>query len=325
MIKSKTKFRATEEDIVRIFRANNMSPIITVETLGNGEFNAVFKVCTEDNKEYAVKIAPSHDSKVLTYENNMMKSEVFWYEQMREKIDISIPKVYVSDFSENIISTSYFIMEKMDGKPLWEMGFTDAEYAKVQEQKIFMLTQIHQIHNDMFGYIQTGLQNSWYAAIRGMVSNLIKDCETMGKETPNGHKFLMAIDRHEDLLRDCECCMVNFDLWDSNVLYHNGKLCWIDPERSFWGDRIADFITLGKGQKSPLSEKLAEIEIYNRTSEKPIIYDKNMEIRYQVAVGYLALIEEVEKYVRYEPEEENYIRNTVDAKAMFEMVFNILF
>ena len=324
MIKSKTKFSATNEEVIRMFEANNMPRIKTIETLGNGEFNAAFKVCTEENKEYVVKIAPPRDSKVLTYENNMMESEVFWYEQMREKTDICIPEVYASDFSQKIIPASYFIMEKMDGKPLWEMGFSETEYAKVQEQKIDMLTQIHRIHNHLFGYRQTGLHNSWYEAIRGMVSNLIKDCEAMGIETPNGHKLLMAIDKHEDLLGDCECCMVNFDLWDSNVLYHNGKLCWIDPERSFWGDRIADFITLGKGQKSPLSEKLAEIETYNRTAKTPIVYDKNMEIRYQVAVGYLALIEEVEKYVRYEPEEENYIRNTVDAEAMFEMAFGVL-
>lgn len=54
------------------------------------------------------------------------------------------------------------------------------------------------------------------------------------------------------------------------------------------------------------------------------MYGTDAEIRYQIAVGYLALIEEVEKYVRYEPEEENYIRNTVDAAAMFDMAFSIL-
>ncbi len=118
--------------------------------------------------------------------------------------------------------------------------------------------------------------------------------------------------------------MVNFDLWDSNILYHDGKLCWIDPERSFWGDAVADFITLGCGQKSPLSAKSGEIAVYNRTAENPIVYGTDAEIRYQIAVGYLALIEEVEKYVRYEPEEENYIRNTGDAAAMFDMAFSIL-
>lgn len=87
---------------------------------------------------------------------------------------------------------------------------------------------------------------------------------------------------------------------------------------------VVDFITLGCGQRSPLSAESGEIAVYNRTAENPIVYGTDAEIRYQIAVGYLALIEEVEKYVRYEPEEENYIRNTVDAAAMLDMAFSIL-
>ena len=48
------------------------------------------------------------------------------------------------------------------------------------------------------------------------------------------------------------------------------------------------------------------------------------EIRYELAVCYLALIEEVEKYVRYEPDNPTYIRNATDSKEMFEMAFKLL-
>ena len=44
----------------------------------------------------------------------------------------------------------------------------------------------------------------------------------------------------------------------------------------------------------------------------------------RLAVCYLALIEEVEKHVRYEPDEPNYIRNTNDAREMYDMAFDIL-
>ena len=40
MIKSKTKYNATNEEIVKIFAANHMPGIKSVEPLGNGEFNA---------------------------------------------------------------------------------------------------------------------------------------------------------------------------------------------------------------------------------------------------------------------------------------------
>lgn len=118
--------------------------------------------------------------------------------------------------------------------------------------------------------------------------------------------------------------MVNFDLWDSNILYHKGNIVWIDPERSFYGDPIGDFITQGAGQKTALKDKQKELAIYNKNAKIPIEAGAEAEIRYAVMVAYLALIEEVEKYVRYEPNEENYIRNTVDARDMYDLAFAIL-
>lgn len=120
--------------------------------------------------------------------------------------------------------------------------------------------------------------------------------------------------------------MVNFDLWDSNVLYieETGRICWIDPERGFWGDPVADFITIGPGQKAPLSAKQKELEIYNNLAQEKIHLTEEAEIRYALAVCYLALIEEVEKYVRYEPDNPTYIRNTVDSREMYDMAFRLL-
>lgn len=223
-----------------------------------------------------------------------------------------------------MIPAPYFIMELMPGEPLWAVPFTEDERKAVQAEKINMLTKIHRISNQKYGYRQMGLCDTWYEAIKKMVHSLIMDCKSLGKETPDGERLLGCIEKHRAILQACPCRMVNFDLWDSNILYHDGKLCWIDPERSFWGDPVADFITLGEGQKIPLSQKTKEIEIYNSTASESLVYGKELEIRYQIAVGYLALIEEVEKYVRYEPEEENYIRNTEDARAMYDMAFRIL-
>ena len=130
MIKSKTKYNASKEELARIFAANDMPTVKAVEVLGNGEFNAAFKV-TAGDKQYVVKIAPPRGSVVLTYENNMMESEVFWYSQLREKTDIRVPQVYAFDFSEKLIPARYFIMERMEGKPLWEVGFSEAEYRDI--------------------------------------------------------------------------------------------------------------------------------------------------------------------------------------------------
>ncbi len=324
MIKSKTKYEATLEEIKELFAFHKLGNVSDIAPLGNGEFNSAYKVMLDDGKSFALKIAPPEEATVLTYEKNMMESEVFWYKMMHENTDILCPEVYVSDFSQNIIKSNCFIMQMMEGEPLYAVSFSDREYEEVQKQKIEMLTKIHRIKNDKFGYIQAGLYDTWYEALRSMADNLVTDCNTLGYETPDGERFLGYIDKHSDLLKTVPCRMVNFDLWDSNVLYKDGKICWIDPERGFWGDPVADFITLGAGQKTPLSSKQKEIDIYNETAVEKIVLSEETEIRYELAVCYLALIEEVEKYVRYEPDEPNFLRNTNDARQMYDMAFGIL-
>ena len=326
MIISKTKYNATDAEIKELFAFHKIGNVSDIATLGFGEFNAAYKVTCDNGTSYALKIAPPETAKVLTYENNMMKSEVFWYSQMHDKTDILCPKIYVSDFSKQIIKSNCFIMEMMAGKPIWEAGLSEKEYEEIQKQKIVMLTKIHRITNDGFGYIQTGLVPSWYKALKNMALNLVNDCKALGHDTPDGEKFVTLIDKHEKILRAVPCRMVNFDFWDSNILYNTEtkKICWIDPERGFWGDPVADFLTFTPGQKAPLSAKQYVLDAYNETAQEKIFLTEETEIRYELAVCYLALIEEVEKYVRYEPDNPTYIRNTVDSREMYDMAFGLL-
>lgn len=329
MAKSKTKYPATNEEILKVCNTAGFEEVTGIEPLGAGEFNAVYRFngkLGEESGIFVLKIAPPKDANVLTYERGMMESEVFWYEQMEKHTDVGIPKVYFHDFRDTDIGTHCFIMEYLEGEPLWTIGSDREAYEKAQIEKIRMLTKIHRIHGTQYGYLQTGLHDTWYEAIRSMTQQLITDCEHLGYETPDGRKLLETIDQYKELLESVPCRMVNFDLWDSNVLSgKDGKLYWIDPERSFWGDPIADFITLGRGQTIPLYEKKEAIEVYNRTAEIPVECSREENIRYAIAVAYLALIEEVEKYVRYEPDEPNYIRNTTDARKMYDMAWEICF
>ena len=326
MATSKTKYEATDTEIKELFLAHRIGNVSKITPLGDGEFNAAYKATCDDGTSYVLKIAPPDDSKVLSYEKGMMESEVFWYKMMHEKTDILCPKVYVSDFSETILHSSCFIMELMEGEPLWAVNFTESENKQIQTKKIEMLTKIHRISNDKFGYRQAGLHDTWYLALRSMAENLVKDCKALGKETPDGEKFISYIDKHRKILEKVSCRMVNFDLWDSNILYNpkTAQICWIDPERGFWGDPVADFITLGSGQKTLLSQKQNELDIYNEMTKEKIQLTEENEIRYALLVCYLALIEEVEKYVRYETDHPNYIRNTADAREMYDIAFKVL-
>ncbi len=324
MITSKTKYEATTEEIRTLFLHHKLGNAAKITPLGNGEFNAAYEVLCDDGGHYALKIAPPDGMKVLSYEENMMESEVFWYRVMEENTNILCPKVYAVDFTREIMGCNCFIMEMMEGRPLTEMQLSDEEYDSVLRQKLSVLSKIHRIKGTGFGYRHRQVFPGWDEALKSMAESLISDCKALGYRTPCGERFVGYIEKYRELLKTVPCRMVNFDLWDSNILYGNGKICLIDPERGFWGDPVGDFITFAPGQKAPLSEKKAVLDIYNSFAEEKILLSEETEIRYALTVCYLALIEEVEKYVRYEPDHPNYIRNTADAKDMYEMAFEIL-
>lgn len=55
-----------------------------------------------------------------------------------------------------------------------------------------------------------------------------------------------------------------------------------------------------------------------------MIGSRDEDIRYAVALGYLALIMETERYSRYVPGDEGWERNTVDSAQKFEQALKIL-
>ena len=319
---SKTKYKIENKEIEKIFRAAGIGGITGISPLGAGEYNAVFSVSTRE-KEYVLKIAPAQEAPVMTYEKDMMRAEVFWYRQMREHTPITVPDVYFEDFERKQIPTDYFIMEKLSGKQLSQMIFSVSVKVMAFSITATMAAQIQIVKNDRFGYLQNGLYDDWYQAIRAMTQSLLDDCARVGKKSKRGKKLLAYIDRYQDILKKAECCMVNFDIWWPNIICsrENGavKYAWIDPERSFWGDRIADFACL-EWQK-PLEQKKVSLAAYNAVADEPIRVTREEKIRYAVMQGYLGLIQEVEKYYRYTPTHFGWWRNVFSSAWFYQSAF----
>lgn len=188
---SKTKYKIENKEIEKIFRAAGIGGITGIAPLGAGEYNAVFSVSTRE-KEYVLKIAPAREAPVMTYEKDMMRTEVFWYRQMREHTPITVPDVYFEDFERKQIPTDYFIMEKLSGKQLDQMKFSGSEQAQSNSITATMAAQIHKIKNDQFGYIQNGLYDNWYQAIRAMTQSLLDDC-ARAKKNQNAAKSCLPV------------------------------------------------------------------------------------------------------------------------------------
>ena len=322
---SRTKFEIAENTLVTLFEKAGITGVEEVRELGAGEFNAVYSA-KADGREYAVKIAPGPENSVLTFEKDMLGAEVFWYERIREHTNIRVPDVYYTDYSKELIPTSYFIMEKLNGIQLDEMELSEEEQRDAATQMAEMAAQIHKIKNDKYGYVQTGLHGDWYQAIRAIVVQVLKDVAAMNERTERGERLLSYIDQYKEILKKAECVMVNFDIFTPNIIGEKKgekiMYSWIDPERSFWGDRVADFVALE--MFLPLAEKKTTLEAYNKVADAPVLVTREESIRYAIMVGYLAVIMDVEKHFRYRPELEGWKRNEACSTVLYDQAFDIL-
>lgn len=323
-MKSKTKYQITDRKIKELFENAGIKNPKNIEPLGAGEYNAVFSV-TAGEKEYALKIAPLPSFPVLTYEKDMMRSEVFWYETMKEKTEILIPRIFYKDFSRSLIPCDYFIMEKIKGKTLDKAELSELEMKKAREEIVHMLSMLHEIRSDKFGYIQNELYDNWYLALRSIFQNLVSDCERVGKKTKRGMRALKLVDEYKSILETVDGSMINYDLWDVNIIVNKEsqkiKLYWIDPERSFFGDPIFDFICLDF--ILPFSKKIEAKKAYNAFSAEKIKNSREEQIRFAFADLLMGLIQETEKYYRYTPKNYGWWRNVISSAMVYKRGFKV--
>ncbi len=325
-MRSKTKPEIDPGTIVKLFEKADITGATDIAPLGAGEYNSLYAV-NAGGAAYAIKIAPQDLSKILTYEQQMMAQEVYYYGLMANQAQIRVPEIFYVDFSKKTIPCEYFIMERLPGKQVDQVELSEDQKAKVERELASMVARMHAVKGEKFGYRQNGLHDNWYLALHSMVANLIADCEALGKKTRQGKKLLAYIQIHRQLLERVECSLINFDIWPPNIICdcQDGalNLAWIDPERCLWGDRIADFVCLDFMNFS-LDKKIATLEAYNRSSDHPLVIGDGERIRYAIMLGYLALIMEVEKYPRYSLLHYGYWRNVSVCKMIYSACFKQL-
>ncbi len=325
-MRSKTKYRIDAAMVTKLFACAGITDVTEIAPLGAGEYNQVCAV-RAGVIDYVLKIAPEESVPVLGYEKNMMQSEVFWYRMMQEHTDITVPHIYYTDFSRNIIPSDWFIMSRLPGTQLDKVEFTGNTKTAAQEMLAGMAARIHGIRSDRFGYIQNGLYDTWDAALQAMTQSLLDDCRRRRRHSRRGNRLLTYIDQYRTVLAGAECCMVNFDIWEPNIICSTQtdgtlSLGWIDPERSFWGDRIADFVCLEVF--TPFEEKKISFAAYNRIARSPITVTADEKIRYAIALGYLGLVMETEKYYRYTPFHAGWWRNVFVSSMLYKKAFGTL-
>ncbi|MEG2451061.1 MAG: aminoglycoside phosphotransferase family protein [Clostridia bacterium] len=322
---SKTKFNLDNSQVCAVFNAAGFSDIKSIAPLTAGEFNSAYFV-NADGHDYVLKVAPKNSDNTLTYEHNLMAQEIAFYKLIESIEGVRTPKIYYYDNSKKIIPTDFFIMEKLNSKPLTELKLSKTEKVEVFKKIGENIASLHTINGNKFGYEQNGLFDNWYDAIKDMTKNLIADCQKVGKTAKNGHKLLDFIDEYKEILLNVKSTYTHFDIWDGNIFYQKAEgkieLTFIDTERSFFGDCLGDFVSIDMFKS--LQNKKEVLCGYNFKAQTPIVLTDEILIRYNILVAYLALIVFAEKFYRYKKFQSKYFVNIVLSKLLFNKAFKIL-
>ncbi|SES33919.1 Predicted kinase, aminoglycoside phosphotransferase (APT) family [Lentzea xinjiangensis] len=201
---------------------------VRTSPLGGGTYNSVWRVSAREG-EFVLKLAPG-GRPGLTYERGLMRTEALFC--ALGSAVAPVPEVVLTDHASFLLTTC------LPGEPL--SGRSDVDRPEVRRRLGAAVRSVHEITGPGFGYPQLGLHPTWTGAFFSMVDAVRADAVRHGVALPSPdlRKHAAAFD---EVRRPA---LVHFDLWDGNVLVRDGLTGLVDGERAFWGDPVAEFVSL---------------------------------------------------------------------------------
>jgi len=216
------------------------------EELGHGWFNVVYAIRLRDGGRVALKIAPPAGVEVMTYERGMLGTEVAALELIGKRTAVPVPAVLSYDPSRELCDAEYFFMEYVDAPNLgviWA-GLPDSERDHYAAQMGGANRQINEITGVRFGTPGAAKPGAgWREVLTGMVSDVLDDGQRRGVEIGWDYGLIRGLlAQHADCLDEVRVPqLVEWDLWQSNVLVRDGAIASIiDHERVFYGDPLME-------------------------------------------------------------------------------------
>ncbi|WP_405910914.1 aminoglycoside phosphotransferase family protein [Streptomyces sp. NBC_00828] len=216
-----------------------------VSELGHGWFNVAYRVRLRDGYEAVLKIAPPSGVEVMTYEQGAMGIELAALDLIGKHTDVPVPRVDFADRSRELCDADWFFMPFVDAGNLAVVGpeLPAHELAEYKEQLGATNRQINSIRGTAFGPLAGPRDASWRRVFTDIVEDVLADGERrrvdLGWEYDTVREVLAE---HAGSLDEVsEPRLVEWDLWDGNVLVRDGKItCVIDHERAFFGDPLIE-------------------------------------------------------------------------------------
>jgi len=217
--------------------------------LGGGTFNSVYLVRRPGEPGLVVKIPPPSGTPLMSYERGILTSEALYYELAGRLTGVTLPSVVAGD-------TDYLVMTECPGTP-WSLLAASPNGQEMRDLRTELGRQVgllHSITGAGFGYPSRALgplRETWREAFLGMVDAVLADAETFMVPLPRpAGEIRDLFAAHAPVLDEVTTpVLVHFDLWDGNILVDSGASgprigALIDAERAFWGDPLAEFVSL---------------------------------------------------------------------------------
>lgn len=228
--------------------------LVRCRSLDGGTYNAVEELLLDDGSRYVLKVPPPPTDPGMSHERELLASEAEFY-RAAATVDVAAPRV-VGVCLDGAASTGrYLLMTACPGQP-WGDSVTDSEQALLRGELGRQVARLHRVAGPGYGYPSGALgplADDWRTAFTTMYDAVVDDARRYRAWLPRPVDEIARTAKaaYDALDEVSEPRLVHFDLWRGNILVERpeggaapriGGL--IDGERMFWGDPLADFVSL---------------------------------------------------------------------------------
>lgn len=253
-MKSRTKTNLANAQIVRLVKEHfgDQKEVGEIKELKGGMFNSAYCIQSKSEGDNIIlKVSVHPDTYTLSYEKDIMATEVAVYELVSKNTSIPVPRILGHNFSKRLIPSDYFFMTELKGVPMSDVirKIRPENLNDIKRELGGYFAQMHKISGPYFGYRTedpSRQYSTWREAFLGMFRMILADGEFLKVRLPY-KRIEKALKANAGLLEVIqEPILVNYDLWPGNIFVKqdgNGYQIEgiVDFERAFWGDPFADF------------------------------------------------------------------------------------